>query len=138
MKENQKRMQMMEQKLVEEVHLYCSPLELEEFIQHFRSSFIQEFRKIADLSTFSIETESDDYDFSSENAGKSNFEDCQNYVLKQKFTCMVHEKDGEPCEEDLDLISDRVFEVVKRSVGSIPYFSFLGFEDNSDDGNQPS
>ena len=129
---------MMEQKLVEEVHLYCSPLELEEFIQHFRSSFIQEFRKIADLSTFSIETESDDYDFSSENAGKSNFEDCQNYVLKQKFTCMVHEKDGEPCEEDLDLISDRVFEVVKRSVGSIPYFSFLGFEDNSDDGNQPS
>ena len=128
----------MEQKLVEEVHLYCSPLELEEFIQHFRSSFIQEFRKIADLSTFSIETESDDYDFSSENAGKSNFEDCQNYVLKQKFTCMVHEKDGEPCEEDLDLISDRVFEVVKRSVGSIPYFSFLGFEDNSDDGNQPS
>lgn len=104
---------MMEQKLVEEVHLYCSPLELEEFIQHFRSSFIQEFHKIADLSTFSVEKESDDYDLSSEATGKSNFEDCQNYVLKQKFTCMVHEKDGEPCEEDLDLISDRVFEVVK-------------------------
>ena len=128
----------MEQKLVEEVHLYCSPLELEDFIQHFRSSFIQEFRKIADLSTFSVETESDDYDFSSENAGKSNFEDCQNYVLKQKFTCMVHEIDGEPREEDLDLISDRIFEVVKQSVGSIPYFSFLGFDDDSDDGNQPS
>ena len=128
----------MEQKLVEEVHLYCSPLELEDFIQHFRSSFIQEFRKIADLSTFSVETESDDYDFSSENAGKSNFEDCQNYVLKQKFTCMVHEIDGEPREEDLDLISDRIFEVVKQSVGSIPDFSFLGFDDDSDDGNQPS
>ena len=128
----------MEQKLVEEVHLYCSPLELEEFIQHFCSSFIQEFRKIADLSTFSVEIESDDYDLSSEAADKSNFEDFQNYVLKQKFTCMVHEKDGEPCEEDLDLISDRILEVVKQSVGSIPYFSFLGFEDNSDDGNQPS
>ena len=134
----QKRMQMMEQKLVEEVHLYCSPLELEDFIQHFCSSFIQELHEIADLSTFSVEKESDDYDLSSEDTGKSNFEDHQNYVLKQKFTCMVHEKDGEPCEEDLDLISDRIFEVVKRSVGSIPYFSFLGFEDNSDDGNQPS
>ena len=31
---------MVKQKLVEEVHLYCSPLELEEFIQHFCSSFI--------------------------------------------------------------------------------------------------
>ena len=51
---------------------------------------------------------------------------------------MIHEKDGEPCEEDLDLISDRIFEVVKQSVGSIPYFSFLGFDDDSDDGNQPS
>jgi hypothetical protein len=131
-------MQMMEQKLVEEVHLYCSPLELEEFIQHFCSSFIQEFHKIADLSTFSVEKESDDYNLSNGNAGKSNFEDHQNYVLKQKFTCMVHEKDGEPCEEDLDLISDRIFEVVKRSVGSIPYFSFLGFDDDSDEGNQPS
>jgi len=100
-------MQMMEQKLVEEVYLYCSPLELEEFIQHFRGSFIQEFHKIADLSTFSVGKESDDYDLSSENAGKSNFENCQNYVLKQKFTCMVHEKDGEPCEEDLDLISSK-------------------------------
>ena len=129
---------MMEQKLVEEVHLYCSPLELEEFIQHFCSSFIQKFHKIADLSAISVEKESDDYDLSSENTGKSNFEDRQNYVLKQKFTCMVHEIDGEPCEEDLDLISDRIFEVVKQSVGSIPYFSFLGFEDNSDDGNQPS
>ena len=128
----------MEQKLVEEVHLYCSPLELEEFIQHFCSSFIQKFHKIADLSAISVEKESDDYDLSSENTGKSNFEDRQNYVLKQKFTCMVHEIDGEPCEEDLDLISDRIFEVVKQSVGSIPYFSFLGFEDNSDDGNQPS
>ena len=86
MKENRKRMQMMEQKLVEEVHLYCSPLELEEFIQHFCSSFIQKFDEIADLSTFSVEKESDDYDLSSENAGKSNFEDRQNYVLKQKFT----------------------------------------------------
>ena len=128
----------MEQKLVEEVHLQCSPLELEEFIQHFCSSFIQKFHEIADLSTFSVEIESDDYDLSSEDAGKSNFEDRQNYVLKQKFTCMVHEKDGEPCEEDLDLISDRVFEVVKRSIGSIPYFSFLGFDDDSDEGNQPS
>ena len=54
---------MMEQKLVEEVHLYCSPLELEEFIQHFCSSFIQKFDEIADLSTFSVEKESDDYDF---------------------------------------------------------------------------
>lgn len=134
----QKRMQMMEQKLVEEVHLYCSPLELEEFIQHFCSSFIQKFHEIADLSTFSVEKESDDYNLSSENAGKSNFEDRQNYVLKQKFTCMVHEIDGEPCEEDLDLISDRVFEVVKQSVGSIPYFSFLGFDDDSNEGNQPS
>ena len=96
------------------------------------------FHKIADLSAFSVEIESDDYDLSSENTGKSNFEDCQNYVLKQKFTCMVHEIDGEPCEEDLDLISDRVFEVVKQSVGSIPYFSFLGFEDDSDDDTQPS
>ena len=129
---------MVKQKLVEEVHLYCSPLELEEFIQHFHSSFIQEFHKIADLSTFSVEIESDNYDLSSEDAGKSNFEDRQNYVLKQKFTCMVHEKDDEPCEEDLDLISDRVFEVVKRSVGSIPYFSFLGFEDDSDEDDQPS
>ena len=128
----------MEQKLVEEVHLYCSPLELEEFIQHFCSSFTQEFHKTADLSTISVEKEPDDYDLSSENAGKSNFEDRQNYVLKQKFTCMVHEIDGEPCEEDLDLISDRIFEVIKQSVGSIPYFSFLGFEDNSNDGNQPS
>ena len=127
---------MVKQKLVEEVHLYCSPLELEEFIQHFCSSFIQKFDEIADLSTFSVEKESDDYNLSSENAGKSNFEDRQNYVLKQKFTCMVHEKDGEPCEEDLDLISDRIFEVVKQSVGS--YFSFLGFDDDSDDGNQPS
>lgn len=131
-------MQMMEQKLVEEVHLYCSPLEFEEFIQHFRSSFIQEFHKIADLSTFSAGKESDDYNLSSEAAGKSDFEDCQNYVLEQKFTCMVHEIDGEPCEEDLDLISDRVFEVVKRSVGSIPYFSFLGFEDDSDEDDQLS
>ena len=129
---------MVKQKLVEEVHLYCSPLELEEFIQHFCSSFIQKFHKIADLSAISVEKESDDYDLSSENAGKSNFEDRQNYVLKQKFTCMVHEIDGEPCEEDLDLISDRIFEVVKQSVGSIPYFSFLGFEDDSDEGNQPS
>ena len=129
---------MVKQKLVEEVHLYCSPLELEEFIQHFCSSFIQKFDEIADLSTFSVEKESDDYDLSSEDTGKSNFEDRQNYVLKQKFTCMVHEKDGESCEEDLDLISDRILEVVKQSVGSIPYFSFLGFEDNSDDGNQPS
>ena len=128
----------MEQKLVEEVHLYCSPLELEEFIQHFYSYFIQKFHKIADLSTISVEKESDDYDLSNGNAGKSNFEDRQNYVLKQKFTCMVHEIDGEPCKEDLDLISDRVFEVVKQSVGSIPYFSFLGFDDDSDDGNQPS
>ena len=128
----------MEQKLVEEVHLYCSPLELEEFIQHFHSSFIQEFHKIADLSTFSVEKEADDYDLSSEAAGKSNFEDCHNYVLKQKITCMVHEKDGEPCEKDLDLISDRVFEVVKQSAGSIPYFSFLGFEEDSDEGSQPS
>ena len=109
---------MVKQKLVEEVHLYCSPLELEEFIQHFCSSFIQKFHEIADLSTFSVEKESDDYNLSSEDVGKSNFEDRQNYVLKQKFTCMVHEKDGEPCEEDLDLISDRIFEVVKRSVGS--------------------
>ena len=129
---------MVKQKLVEEVHLYCSPLELEEFIQHFCSSFIQKFDEIADLSTCSVEKESDNYNLSSENAGKSNFEDRQNYVLKQKFTCMVHEIDGEPCEEDLDLISDRVFEVVKQSVGSIPYFSFLGFDDDSDDGNQPS
>lgn len=129
---------MVKQKLVEEVHLYCSPLELEEFIQHFCSSFIQKFDEIADLSTFSVEKESDDYNLSSENAGKSNFEDCQNYVLKQKSTCMVHEIDGEPREEDLDLISDRVFEVVKQSVGSIPYFSFFGFDDDSDDGNQPS
>ena len=129
---------MVKQKLVEEVHLYCSPLELEEFIQHFCSSFIQKFDEIADLSTFSVEKESDDYNLSSENAGKSNFEDCQNYVLKQKFTCMVHEIDGEPREEDLDLISDRVFEVVKQSVGSIPSFSFFGFDDDSDDGNQPS
>ena len=91
---------MVKQKLVEEVHLYCSPLELEEFIQHFCSSFIQKFDEIADLSTFSVEKESDDYNLSSENAGKSNFEDCQNYVLKQKFTCMVHEIDGEPREED--------------------------------------
>ena len=128
----------MEQKLVEEVHLYCSPLELEEFIQHFYSSFIQKFHKTADLSTISVEKESDDYDLSSENASKRNFEDRQNYVLKQKFTCMIHEIDGEPCEEDLDLISDRIFEVVKQSVGSIPYFSFLGFEDDSDEGNQPS
>lgn len=128
----------MEQILVEEVHLYCSPLELEEFIQHFCSSFIQKFDEIADLSTFSVEKESDDYNLSSKNAGKSNFEDRQNYVLKQKFTCMVYEIDGEPREEDLDLISDRVFEVVKQSVGSIPYFSFLGFDDDSDDGNQPS
>jgi len=131
-------MQMMEQKLVEEVHLYCSPLELEEFIQHFCSSFIQKFHKIADLSAISVEKESDDYDLSSENTGKSNFEDRQNYVLKQKFTCMIHEIDGEPCEEDLDLISDRIFEVVKQSISSIPYFSFLGFEDNSDEDNQPS
>lgn len=129
---------MVKQKLVEEVHLYCSPLELEEFIQHFCSSFIQKFDEIADLSTFSMEKESDNYNLSSENAGKSNFEDRQNYVLKQKFTCMVHEIDGEPREEDLDLISDRIFEVVKQSVGSIPYFSFLGFDDDSDDGNQPS
>lgn len=129
---------MVKQKLVEEVHLYCSPLELEEFIQHFCSSFIQKFDEIADLSTFSMEKESDDYNLSSENAGKSNFEDCQNYVLKQKFTCMVYEIDGEPREEGLDLISDRIFEVVKQSVGSIPYFSFLGFDDDSDDGNQPS
>lgn len=129
---------MVKQKLVEEVHLYCSPLELEEFIQHFCSSFIQKFDEIADLSTFSMEKESDDYNLSSENAGKSNFEDRQNYVLKQKFTCMVYEIDGEPREEDLDLISDRIFEVVKQSVGSIPYFSFLGFDDDSDDGNQPS
>lgn len=129
---------MMEQKLVEEVHLYCSPLELEEFIQHFCSSFIQKFHKIADLSAISVEKESDDYDLSSENTGKSNFEDRQNYVLKQKFTCMIHEIDGEPCEEDLDLISDRIFEVVKQSISSIPYFSFLGFEDNSDEDNQPS
>ena len=128
----------MEQKLVEEVHLYCSPLELEEFIQHFCSSFIQKFHKIADLSAISVEKESDDYDLSSENTGKSNFEDRQNYVLKQKFTCMIHEIDGEPCEEDLDLISDRIFEVVKQSISSIPYFSFLGFEDNSDEDNQPS
>ena len=128
----------MEQKLVEEVHLYCSPLDLEEFIQHFCSSFIQELHKTADLSTISVEKESDDYDLSSENKGKSNFEDRQNYVLKQKFTCMVHEIDGEPCKEDLDLISDRIFEVVKQSVGSIPYFSFLGFDDNSDEDNQPS
>ena len=129
---------MVKQKLVEEVHLYCSPLELEEFIQHFCSSFIQKFDEIADLSTCSVEKESDDYDLSSEDVGKSNFEDRQNYVLKQKFTCMVHEIDGEPCEEDLDLISDRVFEVVKQSVGSIPYFSFLGFDDDSNEGNQPS
>lgn len=129
---------MVKQKLVEEVHLYCSPLELEEFIQHFCSSFIQKFDEIADLSTFSVEKESDDYNLSSENAGKSNFEDRQNYVLKQKFTCMVYEIDGEPREEGLDLISDRIFEVVKQSVGSIPYFSFLGFDDDSDDGNQPS
>lgn len=129
---------MVKQKLVEEVHLYCSPLELEEFIQHFCSSFIQKFDEIADLSTCSVEKESDNYNLSSENAGKSNFEDRQNYVLKQKFTCMVHEIDGEPREEDLDLISDRIFEVVKQSVGSIPYFSFLGFDDDSDDGNQPS
>lgn len=46
---------MVKQKLVEEVHLYCSPLELEEFIQHFCSSFIQKFHEIADLSTFSVE-----------------------------------------------------------------------------------
>lgn len=129
---------MVKQKLVEEVHLYCSPLELEEFIQHFCSSFIQKFDEIADLSTFSVEKESDDYDLSSENTGKSNFEDRQNYVLKQKFTCMIHEIDGEPCEEDLDLISDRIFDIVKQSIGSIPYFSFLGFEDNSDEDNQPS
>ena len=129
---------MMEQKLVEEVHLYCSPLGLEEFIQHFCSSFIQKFDEIADLSTCSVEKESDNYNLSSENAGKSNFEDRQNYVLKQKFTCMVYEIDGEPREEGLDLISDRIFEVVKQSVGSIPYFSFLGFDDDSDDGNQPS
>ena len=129
---------MVKQKLVEEVHLYCSPLELEEFIQHFCSSFIQKFHEIADLSTFAVEKESEDYNLSSENAGKSNFEDRQNYVLKQKFTCMVYEIDGEPREEDLDLISDRIFEVVKQSVGSIPYFSFLGFDDDSDDGNQPS
>lgn len=129
---------MVKQKLVEEVHLYCSPLELEEFIQHFCSSFIQKFDEIADLSTCSVEKESDNYNLSSENAGKSNFEDRQNYVLKQKFTCMVYEIDGEPREEDLDLISDRIFEVVKQSVGSIPYFSFLGFDDDSDDGNQPS
>ena len=129
---------MMEQKLVEEVHLYCSPLELEEFIQHFCSSFIQKFDEIADLSTFSVEKESDDYNLSSENAGKSNFEDRQNYVLKQKFTCMVYEIDGELREEGLDLISDIIFEVVKQSVGSIPYFSFLGFVVDSDDGNQPS
>jgi len=128
----------MEQKLVEEVHLYCSPLELEEFIQHFCSSFIQKFHKTADLSTISVEKESDDYNLSNKDTGKSNCEDRQNYVLKQKFTCMVHEIDGEPCEEDLDLISDRIFEVVKQSVGSIPYFSFLGFDDDSDDGNQPS
>ena len=128
----------MEQKLVEEVHLYCSPLELEEFIQHFCSSFIQKFHKTEDLSTISVEKESDDYNLSNKDTGKSNCEDRQNYVLKQKFTCMVHEIDGEPCEEDLDLISDRIFEVVKQSVGSIPYFSFLGFDDDSDDGNQPS
>ena len=128
----------MEQKLVEEVHLYCSPLELEEFIQHFCSSFMQKFHKTADLSTISVEKESDDYNLSNKDTGKSNCEDRQNYVLKQKFTCMVHEIDGEPCEEDLDLISDRIFEVVKQSVGSIPYFSFLGFDDDSDDGNQPS
>ena len=129
---------MVKQKLVEEVHLYCSPLELEEFIQHFCSSFIQKFHEKADLSTYSVEKESDYYNLSSEDVGKSNFEDRQNYVLKQKFTCMVHEIDGEPCEEDLDLISDRVFEVVKQSVGSIPYFSFLGFDDDSNEGNQPS
>ena len=87
---------MVKQKLVEEVHLYCSPLELEEFIQHFCSSFIQKFHEIADLSTFSVEKESDDYNLSSEDVGKSNFEDRQNYVLKQKFTCLVHEIDGEP------------------------------------------
>jgi len=85
-----------------------------------------------------VEKESDDYNLSNKDTGKSNCEDRQNYVLKQKFTCMVHEIDGEPCEEDLDLISDRIFEVVKQSVGSIPYFSFLGFDDDSDDGNQPS
>lgn len=99
---------MVKQKLVEEVHLYCSPLELEEFIQHFCSSFIQKFHEIADLSTFSVEKESDDYDLSSEDAGKSNFEDCQNYVLKQKFTCMVHEIDGEPCKEDLSFYQSSI------------------------------
>lgn len=122
----------MEQKFVEEVYLYCSPLELEEFIRRFQSSFIQKLYRIADLSIFSVGKGVDEYDLRSEAAERHNFEDCQNYVFKQKFTCMVHEQDGKPCGKDLDLISDRVFEVVKQSVGSIPYFSFLGFEDGYD------
>jgi hypothetical protein len=118
----------MEQKFTEEVHLFCSRLELEEFIQRFQKAFIRKFSNLANLPTASVEVETDNYDLSSEAAGKYASKDRQNYVVKQEFSYTVHEKDGCPCEEDLDLLSDRVFEVVKESVEDIPFFSFLGFD----------
>lgn len=92
---------MIEQKLVEEVHLYCSQLELEKFVQRFQRSFRQELHKIANLSTISVEVEADDYALAGETADRHDLKDCQNYVLKQKFSCVVRKIDGKPCEEDL-------------------------------------
>lgn len=118
----------MEQKFVEEVHLFCSRLELEEFIQRFQKAFIRKFPSLANLPAASVETEPDYYVLSTEVAGRRDCRDCQNYVVKQEFNCIVREEDGRPLEEDLDLLSDRVFEVVKESVAGIPFFSFLGFD----------
>lgn len=118
----------MEQKFTEEVHLFCSRLELEEFIQRFQKALTRKFPDLANLPTASAETEIDNYDLSSEAAGRHDFKNCQNYVVKQEFNYMVREKGGRPCEEDLDLLSGRVFEVVKESAEDLPFFSFLGFD----------
>jgi hypothetical protein len=113
-----------EQKFVEELHLYCSQPELERLIKRFKSSFAQEFHELDDFSPVAVETEEDDYNLAIEAAGRGDFEDLRAYVIKQEFVFPVRKKN----EEDLDKISNRVFGIVGETVEDVPYFSFLDLE----------
>lgn len=113
-----------EQKFVEELHLYCSQPELERLIKRFKSSFAQEFHELDDFSPVAVETEEDDYNLAIEAAGRGVFEDLRAYVIKQEFVFPVRKKN----EEDLDKISNRVFGIVGETVEDVPYFSFLDLE----------
>lgn len=81
-----------EQKFVEELHLYCSQPELERLIKRFKSSFAQEFHELDDFSPVAVETEEDDYNLAIEAAGRGDFEDLRAYVIKQEFVFPVRKR----------------------------------------------